>query len=297
MSFYHAAFQVEEAQWSSCVGWSVSLCVRKVFNPSLLSISSPSIVFVVVFYITTSPPSCPQPAGPEYARWSPSDVQQTQSTSQHSISSSTHSNHQAHRQALLHPRRLHLPSKAPRRDGKGLLVTQWSDIALTFLHHWYSHKSKVKATEVTCGGVFFMISSPYCVTWAYGWHDNTHSCQWFHNIPLILIDEVNWATGVKKQKKQKKTHLYARKKCIHHIHKNVRYTQCCVLSKSDCKHNFKHTTVCLKAIFIEPLKWALHVSCPFKWKLYRSLTKNDPRICCMILRVSPITKLRHWNRV
>lgn len=31
---------------------------------------------------------------------------------------------------------------------------------------------------------FFMITSPYCITCAYGWHD-THSYQCFHTVPLI----------------------------------------------------------------------------------------------------------------
>lgn len=50
-----------------------------------------------------------QPAGPRYAGWSSYDNQQTQSASKHSLSSSTHSNCQAYRQALLLTGRFHLP--------------------------------------------------------------------------------------------------------------------------------------------------------------------------------------------
>lgn len=108
--------------------WLVISCVWLLFS------------FCPFLCIPTSSPPCPQPAGPEYARWSPCDIQQTQSTSQHSLSSSTHSNHQTHGQALLHPRRLHLPGKTPRG--------RWHWLALVAFSTQSAICSKLRQTNV-----------------------------------------------------------------------------------------------------------------------------------------------------
>lgn len=105
-------------------------------------------------YISTSAPPCPQPAGPDYARWSPRDVQQTQPTSKHSLSSPTHSNHKADGQALLHPRRLHFPGKTA-----GCKWVYWWD-QQTFLHNGSSHQFLY----------MFIISFIWNLTWMHlGW--------------------------------------------------------------------------------------------------------------------------------
>ena len=122
--FYHAVFDwklklMERVSWldrSSIGGQSEVMSLHIwYFTPKSWLVKVLKKNVFVLFYIPTSPSPCSQPAGPEYARWSSCDIQQTQSTSQHSLSSSTHSNLQAHGQAVLHPRRLHLPGKTPGR--------------------------------------------------------------------------------------------------------------------------------------------------------------------------------------
>lgn len=66
--------------------------------------------FILFSYLHSAPPF-PQPACPD-AGWSPYDAEQTQSTSQHSLSSATHSNHQAYRQTIFHSGGFHLPGRA-----------------------------------------------------------------------------------------------------------------------------------------------------------------------------------------
>lgn len=89
--------------------WDDRLLFMLVLNAKML---------LYFYHFLYSPPS-----PPPFRGWGPCDIQQTQSASQHSLSSPTHSNHKANRQALLHPRRLHLPGKAARGWGINLLVS------------------------------------------------------------------------------------------------------------------------------------------------------------------------------
>lgn len=93
-------FSVQQS-WYHCSEEAI-LCHNWSFYPDCK-------IFQSLSCISLSSPPCSKPARPEHA----CDIQQNQSASQHSLTSSTYSNHQTNWQALFYPRWLHLPRKAP----------------------------------------------------------------------------------------------------------------------------------------------------------------------------------------
>lgn len=134
-----------------------------------------------LFCISTSPSPCNYPAGPEYTRWRPHDVQ-NYSTSQHSLSSSTHSNYQAHRQAFLHPRRLHLPGEAP-----GVWCLCFTSRLAVLLHHWGEIRFFNNLCELWCKINICRFYKSFCP-----WQDQHFN---FQTITLFIYYTVDGRIG------------------------------------------------------------------------------------------------------